>query len=96
MIEKEFRNEDPPGKIIALMVFVAALLGGGALSVKIGLQGFPPLKMALFRCILGVIAVGGVGLYYEMSMRLRLEELPRLLLIAGLYILHTIALNVGT
>lgn len=96
MIEKEFRNEDPPVKIILLMLLVASLLGGGALAVKVGLQGFPPLKMAFFRSILGVIAVGGIGLYYGMSMRLRFEELPRLLFIAALYTLHTITLNVGT
>ena len=96
MIEKEFRNEDPSGKIIVLMLFIVSLIGGGPLAVKIGLQGFPPLKMAAFRCILGVIAVGGIGFYYGMSMRMRFEELPRLLFIAVLYTLHTITLNFGT
>ena len=96
MLEKEFRNEEPSGKILIFVVLIVSLIGGGPLAVKIGLQGFPPLKMALFRCILGVIAVGGVGLFYGMSMRLRFEELRRLLLIAALYTLHTITLNVGT
>ncbi|MDE0084958.1 MAG: hypothetical protein OXU23_04540 [Candidatus Poribacteria bacterium] len=96
MLEKEFRNEDPLGKIIVLVLFVVSLIGGGAFSVKLGLQGFPPLKMALFRCILGLIVVGGIGFYYGISMRLRFEELPRLLIIAMLYIGHTITLNVGT
>ena len=96
MLEKEFRNEDPSGKIIALALLIVSLMGGGALAVKIGLQGFPPLKMALFRCILGIIAVGGIGLYHGMSMRMRFEELRRLLLIAVLYALHTITLNIGT
>ena len=96
MLEKEFRNEDPSGKIIVLASLIVSLMGGGALAVKIGLQGFPPLKMALFRCILGIIAVGGIGLYYGMSMRMRFEELRRLLLIAVLYALHTITLNIGT
>ena len=96
MLEKEFRNEDPPGKIIVLISLIISLVGGGSLAVKIGLQGFPPLKMALFRCILGLISVGGIGLYYGMSMRMRFEELRRLLLIAVLYTLHTITLNIGT
>ena len=96
MLEKEFRNEDPSGKIIAFMLLIVSLIGGGAFAVKLGLQGFPPLKMALFRCILGVVFVGGVGFYYGMSMRMRFEELCRLLLIAALYTLHTITLNIGT
>lgn len=96
MLEKEFRNEDPPGKIIALILGVVSLIGGGAFAVKLGLQGFPPLKMALFRCILGLIVVGGIGFYYGISMRMRFKELPRLLLIAVLYIGHTITLNFGT
>ncbi len=96
MIEKEFRNEDPSGKIIVLILFVVSLLGAGSLSVKIGLQGFPPLKMALLRSILGLIVVGGIGFCYGVSMRLRFEELPRLLLLAALQALHTITMNVGT
>ena len=96
MLEKEFRNEDPSGKIIAFMLLIVSLIGGGPFAVKLGLQGFPPLKMALFRCILGVIFVGGAGFYYGMSMRMRFEEFRRLLLIAVLYMLHTITLNIGT
>lgn len=95
-IEKEFRNEDPSGKIIAFVLLVVSLIGGGPLAVRIGLQGFPPLRMALFRCILGIVAVGGIGFYYGMSMRLRVKEFYRLLVLAVLYILHTITLNVGT
>ncbi len=96
MLEKEFRNEDPSGKIIAFMLLIVTLTGGGSFAVKLGLQGFPPLKMALFRCILGVIFVGGAGFYYGMSMRMRFKEFQRLLLIAAFYTLHTITLNIGT
>ncbi len=96
MLEKEFRNEDPPAKIIGLILLVVSLLGAGSLSVKIGLQGFPPLKMALFRSILGVIAVGGIGFIYGVSMRMRMVEFPRLLLLAALQALHIITMNVGT
>ena len=96
MIEKEFRNEDPPGKIIALVLSTVSLLGGHSLAVKISLQGFPPLKMAFFRYILGTLAVGGVGFFQGMSMRLRFEELRRLILIAVLHALHTVLLNIGT
>ena len=96
MIEKEFRNEDPPGKIIALVLSTVSLLGGHSLAVKISLQGFPPLKMAFYRYILGTLAVGGVGFFQGMSMRLRFEELRRLILIAVLHALHTVLLNIGT
>lgn len=96
MLEKEFRNEDPSGKTVALMLLIVSLIGGGAFAVKLGLQGFPPLIMAFFRCILGLVVVGGLGFYFGMSMRLRFDEVPRLLILAALYILHTITLNVGT
>lgn len=96
MLEKEFRNEDPPGKIIVLMLFVVSLIGAGSLSIKIGLQGFPPFKMALLRSILGLIVVGGIGFIFGVSMRLRMVELPRLLLITALQVLHIISLNFGT
>ena len=96
MIEKEFRNEDPTGKVITLILFLVSLIGAGSLAIKVGLQGFPPLKMALFRSMLGIIAVGGIGFYFGVSMRLRFKELPRLLLIAALQSSHIISLNIGT
>ena len=96
MIEKEFRNEDPPVKIIALYLFLVSLFGGNSLAVKISLQGFPPLKMAFFRYTLGTFVVGGVGFFQGMSMRLRFEELRRLILIAILDALYTVLLNIGT
>ena len=96
MIEKEFRNEDPPGKIVALVLSTVSLLGGNSLAVKITLQGIPPLKMAFLRYILGVLAVGGAGFFQGMSMRLRFGELRRLILIALLHALHTVLLNIGT
>ena len=96
MLEKEFRNEDPSGKVIAFMLLIVSLIGGGAFAVKLGLQGIPPLKMALFRFILGLIAVGGLGLCLGIPMRLRFQEFRRLLLIAALHALHIITLNIGT
>ena len=96
MIEKEFRNEDPPGKIIAFVLFLVSLLGGNSLAVKISLQGIPPLKMAFLRYILGTLAVGGVGFFQGMSMRLRFEEVRRLSVVAVLHALHTVLLNIGT
>ncbi|MDE0686575.1 MAG: DMT family transporter [Candidatus Poribacteria bacterium] len=96
MIEKEFRNEDPPGKIIALVLSTISLYGGNSLAVKISLQGIPPLKMAFFRYILGIFAVGGVGFFQGISMRLRFEELRRLSVVAVLHAFHTVLLNIGT
>ena len=96
MIEKEFRNEDPPGKIIALVLSTISLYGGNSLAVKISLQGIPPLKMAFLRYILGTLSVGGVGFLQGMSMRLRFEEVRRLFVVAVLHALHTVLLNIGT
>lgn len=33
MLEKEFRNEDPTGRIIALVLLIVSLIGGGAFAV---------------------------------------------------------------
>ncbi len=96
MIEKEFRNEDPSGKTVVLMLLIVSLIGGGPFAVKLGLHGFPPLMMAFFRSILGLVVVGGIGFYFGMSMRLRFDEVSRLLILAALHALHIITLNVGT
>ncbi len=37
MLEKEFRNEEPSGKILIFVVLIVSLIGGGPLAVKIGL-----------------------------------------------------------
>ena len=67
MIEKKFRSEDPPVRIILFILFVVSLLEGSSLAVKIGLQSFPPLKMAAFRCTLGLIVVGSRTLLWYVN-----------------------------
>ncbi|MCG9126394.1 DMT family transporter [Candidatus Poribacteria bacterium] len=52
--------------------------------------------MALLRCVLGFFFVIAFGFFYGISMRMRFKELPRLLIIAILYLAHTIGLNIGT
>lgn len=96
MLEKDFRNEEPSAKIIVLVVLIVSLWGINPLTVKVGLEGIPPLKMALLRCVLGFFFVIAFGFFYGISMRMRFKELPRLLVIAILYLLHTIGLNIGT
>ena len=61
MIEKEFRNEDPSGKIIAFMLLIVSLIGGGAFAVKLGLQGIPPLKNGTFSLYTGTYRRWRIG-----------------------------------
>ena len=34
MLKKEFRNEDPSGKIIAFMLLLVSLIGGGSFALN--------------------------------------------------------------
>ena len=42
MLEKEFRNEDPSGKIIAFMLLIVSLIGGGAFALNSVCKAFHP------------------------------------------------------
>ena len=65
MSEPAFRNERLGLKAASIAVLAAFLWGGNAVFIKMGLQGVPPLAMALFRFALGtgvvVIAVKQPG-----------------------------------
>ena len=89
-------SEEPRGKIVALVLLLAFLWGGNSLAIKIGLQDFPPMALAFFRFVIGLIVIGGWSLYRRIPLRLRRGELPRLLLLTTIFILQIITLNTGT
>ena len=89
-------SEEPRGKIVALVLLLAFLWGGNSLAIKIGLQDFPPMALAFFRFVIGLVVIGGWSLYRRIPLRLRRGELPRLLLLTTIFILQIITLNTGT
>ena len=89
-------SEEPHGKIIALSLLLAFLWGGNSPSIKVGLDDFPPMALAFFRFIIGLVIVGGWSLFRRVSLGLRRGELPRLMLLTAIFILQIICLNIGT
>ncbi len=89
-------SEEPHGKIIGLSLLLAFLWGGNSPSIKVGLNDFPPMALAFFRFVIGLIVVGSWSLYRRVSLGLRRGELPRLMLLTAIFILQIICLNIGT
>lgn len=90
------RSEEPTSKIIVLSLLLAVLWGGNSLSIKISLQDLPPLGLAFLRFALGLIAVGSWAFYRGISLKLRRGELRQLLVLASIFLMQVITLNVGT
>ena len=89
-------SEEPRGKIIALSLLLAFLWGGNSPSIKVGLEDFPPMALAFFRFVIGLVVVGGWSLFRRVSLGLRRGEFPRLVLLTAIFILQIICLNTGT
>lgn len=89
-------SEEPHGKIIALSLLLAFLWGGNSPSIKVGLDDFPPMALAFFRFVIGLVVVGSWSLYRRVSLGLQRGELPRLILLTAIFILQIICLNTGT
>ena len=93
---REVISEEPRGKIIALALLLAFLWGGNSLAIKVGLQDFPPMALAFFRFVIGLVVIGGWSLFRRIQLQLRRGELLRLLLLTTIFILQIITLNTGT
>jgi len=96
MRKSETANQQPDKKIIILVILLALLWGGNSVSIKIGLQDIPPLALAGFRFLLGLLAVGG----WSVSQRIRIALNPReflpLICLSVIFLLQIISLNIGT
>ncbi len=89
-------SEDPHGKIIALSLLLAFLWGGNSPSIKIGLEDLPPMALALFRFVIGLIVVSLWSVYRRIPLGLKRGEFSGLLILAAIFIFQIIALNTGT
>lgn len=89
-------SEDPHGKIIVLSLLLAFLWGGNSLSIKIGLEDLPPMALAFFRFVIGLVVVGAWSIFRRIPLGLQKGEFSRLFLLTVIFILQIIALNIGT
>ena len=96
MKKPEFPNEQPNAKVIAFALLLAVLWGGNSVSIKIGLQGVPPLALAGFRFLLALVAVTAWSISRRVTIRLSRGELVPLILLGIAFVLQIITLNVGT
>ena len=96
MKEPEIPNEQPNTKMIAFALSLAMLWGGNSVSIKIALDGVPPLALAGFRFLLALVAVSSWSLCQRVTIRLHRGELVPLLLLGIAFVLQIITLNVGT
>ena len=96
MKQTEILNEQPNAKMIAFALALAVLWGGNSVSIKIGLQGVPPLALAGLRFLLALAAVTTWSASRRVPIRLSRGELVPLLLLTVVFVLQIITLNVGT
>ena len=96
MKKSEIPNEQPNAKMIAFALSLAVLWGGNSVSIKIALQGVPPLALAGFRFLLALMAVTAWSISQRVTIRLKRGELGPLLLLGIAFVLQIITLNVGT
>lgn len=96
MNSPEIPNEQPNAKMIAFALMFAVLWGGNSVSIKIGLQGVPPLALAGFRFLLALAAVTAWSISQRVSIRLNRGELGPLFLLGIAFVMQIITLNVGT
>ena len=96
MRNPEIPNEQPNAKMIAFSLMFAVLWGGNSVSIKIGLQGVPPLALAGFRFLLALAAVTAWSISQRVSIRPNRGELGPLFLLGIAFVMQIITLNVGT
>lgn len=96
MASTQDSNRNPDVSIVALVLLLALLWGGNSVAIKIGLQDIPPLALAGFRFVIGIIAVTGWALLQRVPIKMQPGELVPLIYISLIFLIQIIALNVGT
>ena len=96
MKQSDILNEPPNAKMVAFGLILAVLWGGNSVSIKISLQGAPPLALAGVRFLLALAAIAAWAAIRRVPMRLRRGELVPIMLLSVVFALQIITLNVGT
>jgi drug/metabolite transporter (DMT)-like permease len=94
MKTSEIANQQPDTKIIIFVILLALLWGGNSVSIKIGLQDIPPLALAGFRFLLGLLAVGCWSVTQRIRIAMNSGEFVPLTCLSVIFLLQIISLNV--
>jgi len=89
-------NERLTPRAGSLMLLIAILWGGNAVSIKIALLGMPPLALAGVRFLFGGIVVLACAVAGGVSLRLARGEHGALARLAFLFLVQIVLLNEGT
>ena len=90
------RNERLGLQAASMAVLAAFLWGGNTVFIKMGLQGVPPMAMALLRFILGTGVVLAAVLATGLRLRVQPAQRAGTVLLTVIFISQIILLNVGT
>lgn len=90
------RNERLTFQAGLLTLLTAILWGGHSVSVKIGLDGMPPIALAAARFVIGMIVVLFWGWYQGISLHMRAQDRRGLLLLTLIFLIQILLLNEGT
>ncbi len=85
-----------PVKIVLLVLFLAFLWGGGALSVKIALRDFAPLALAGLRFSIALLLIVCWARLCGIAIRPRTRDFPSLFLMGMLFASQIVCFNWGT
>ena len=96
MVGAEIRNDRPGSLATALALLTAALWGGTAVAIKIGLTGIPPVAMAGARFFLGALVMLTGALVSRVALRVSWRVWRRLAALSLLFCVQIVLLNLGT
>ena len=85
-----------PPYAIGLTLLMAILWGGNSVSIKIAVDGIPPLALAGWRFVLGTGVVAMWALWSKIPLRPNRGERRVLIQLTALFILQIYLLNTGT
>lgn len=77
-------------------VFLCILWGGSIPSLKLTLEGMPPLAVAAWRFLIGVILIGAWCRLIGIDLKLPLREHRSLSVLGVIFIAQIVAINFGT
>lgn len=89
-------NEPLKFKASCFALLLALLWGGNSVSIKVALNGVPPLTLAAIRFSLGTFAIFAWARYKHIKLYMHRHERTEILTIVPIFVLQIYLLNMGT